>query len=176
LTIDEVKEDVWSNLREGFATSPAGAGMCVRRNVARRFVEWCKINENNKVLGRRGASLSGYEDANLAHCAIDLGLGTGKSTRLRLKHLIPSSRLTLDYFLRHAESDAASLMMFRAIRGLPVKPPKNFFVVWLQWRFFRLVSRQPAETFKILEAYQRGLETGWKLVQKYWADRRLKDV
>lgn len=167
LAILEVKADIWSNLREGFATFPAGAGICIRRQVGLCFVEWCQRNQNSKSLGRKGTSLSGYEDMDLAHCALDLGLGTGRFTRLQLTHLIPASRLTLDYFVRHAEGDAASYMMFRAIRGLPVEKPNASFLATIKRHIHRLLSRKPGELFEIEEAARRGFEKGWKLVNQY---------
>ncbi len=172
LTVVDVKEDVWSNLREGFATIPAGAGLCIRRPVGLRFIEWCRTNRSSKSLGRKGTVLNGYEDVDLAHCALDIGLGTGKSTRLRLTHVIPSSRLTLEYFVRHAEGDAASLMMFRVIRGLPVKQPTVSFMASLKRRLYRLISNKPREFFEIDEAARRGIQKGWKLVNDYREEKK----
>ena len=167
LTVVEVREDIWSNLREGFATIPVGAGMCVRKNVCLRYLERCRNNNNSKALGRKGTGLSGYEEVELAHCAMDLGLGTGKSTRLRLTHLIPASRLTLDYFVRHAEGDAASYTMFRAVRGFPIQEPKPLsFMGKIRWFVHRLKNRVPRERFEIQKAHQRGLVKGYKLAME----------
>lgn len=170
LTIFEVQEDVWSNLRDGFTTVPVGAGMCVRSSVARHFAERSRDDEKRKALGRKGAELMGYEDAELAHCALDLGLGTGRSTRLRLTHLIPNSRLTLDYFIRHAEGDAASLMMFRALRGLPIQEPKPLSAfARFRWKIHRLINRIPGEYMQIQEAHHRGAIRGYERASKYLA-------
>lgn len=172
LTILDVKQDAWGNLREGFDTIPAGAGMCIRKSVGNRFLEWCRINSKSKSLDRIGTALSGYGDADLAHCALDVGLGTGRFARLHLTHLIPASRLTLDYLLRHAEGDAASFMMFRAIRGLPVKKPDFSFRTNVRWRMQQLFSRKPIELVKMREAVRKGTKTGWKLVQQYWQNSK----
>lgn len=167
LTIVTVKEDVWSNLREGFLTMPYGAGMCIRKEVGVHYLEWCRMNRMSNALDRKGDLITGYGDVNLAHCAIDLGLGTGLSTRLHLTHLIPTSRLTLDYLVRHAEGDAASLMMFRAIRGLPVEEPKFSLPKFVMRNIYRLVSSKPREFFKIEDAHLRGLKRGWRMVYDY---------
>jgi glycosyltransferase involved in cell wall biosynthesis len=172
LTIDPVPEDVWSNLREGFVTVPCGAGMCVRKRVAVRYLEWCRTHEMSNALDRVGKVITGYGDMNLAFCAMDIGLGTGKSTRLHLTHLIPSSRLTLDYFVRHAEGDAASLMMFRAIRGLPLKESNQTLFKKIKWQIYKVLSRQPGEIIKIHEAHLRGLRQGLKMVENYQAKKR----
>lgn len=168
LAISTVKEDVWSNLRDGFATIPAGAGLCIRRQVCWHYLEQFRNNADSKMLGRKGTGLSGYEEVEMAHCAIDLGLGAGKSTRLRLTHLVPASRLTLDYFVRHAEGDAASLQMFRAIRGLPVqKPEPSTLISSLRWFLHRLIHHVSREQYEIGKAHRRGLERGYKQAQDY---------
>jgi hypothetical protein len=167
LAILDVKEDVWSNLREGFATIPAGAGMCIRKRVGFRFVEWCQIIGKNKTMDRTGTAISGYGDVDLAHCAMDIGLGTARFTRLSLTHLIPASRLTLDYLLRHAEGDAASFMLFRAIRGLPVQQSNFSFLAEIKWRIHRLLSRKPIEIIKMQEADRKGRKAGWNLAKRY---------
>jgi glycosyltransferase involved in cell wall biosynthesis len=169
LSIDEVREDVWSNLREGFETKPLGAGMCVRKKVGIRYLEWCRANEMSNVLDRKGKGdlIAGYGEMNLALCAIDIGLGTGKSARLRLTHLIPSSRLTLDYFVRHAEGDAASLQMFRAIRGLSLKESRQSLFKTIKWQIYKALSGQPGEILKIREAHLRGVRRGLEMAQDY---------
>lgn len=170
LTVVAVKEDVWSNLKEGFLTTPYGAGLCVRRSVCQRFAE--RFNETSKLLDRKGTGLSGYGDIDLAHCALDIGLGTGISTRLHLTHLIRASRLTMDYFIRHAEGDAASLMMFRAIRGLPVEEPRYSFQARLKRFAHKLLSNKPREFFQIEDAHFRGKQRGWKMIQDYQKSKK----
>jgi hypothetical protein len=170
LTIEEVKEDVWSNFREGYKSIPSGAGMCVRRQVGERYLEWCK-NGSSMALDRSGEGHGGYGDIDQAHCAIDIGLGTGKSTRLNLTHLIPSSRLTLSYFLQKSEEDAVSVMLFRAIRRLPVREPEPTSLIGsLRWFLHRLIHRIPREQYEIQKAHRRGLEKGWKLAQAYFKE------
>lgn len=167
LTIEEVKQDVWSNFREGFQSIPSGAGMCVRRLVGERYRDWCQSG-GSMGLDRYGEGHGGYGDTDQAHCAIDLGLGTGKSTRLKLTHLIPSSRLTLNYFLKRSEEDAASLMLFRAIRGLPIQKPKPPTLIGsIRWFLHRLKHRVPREQYEIQKAHHRGSEKGWQLAQTY---------
>jgi glycosyltransferase involved in cell wall biosynthesis len=166
LTVVEVKTDVWSNLREGYATLPCGAGLCFRRSVGQAYLKRCQSQRDTALTDRKGKSLAGYGDMDLCHSALDLGLGTGKSTKLRLTHLIPASRLTLDYFVRHAEGDAASMLLFRASRGLPITPPRPTSRIGsLRWFFHRLTHHVPREQYEIAKAHQRGLEKGWKIVQ-----------
>ena len=123
-------------------------------------------------MDRTGTTLTGYGDMDLCQCAMDLGLGTGRSTRLKLTHLIPSARLTLDYFVRHAEGDAASMLMYRAGRGLPVQEPKSPALIGsIRWFFHRLIHHMPREQYEIQKAHQRGLVNGWKLAKKLLATK-----
>lgn len=171
LTAFEVKADVWSNLRDSFDTYPVGAGMCVRRAVGRRYVEWCGLNKAGSSLDRSGKGLGGYGDMDLCQCAIDIGLGTGRSTKLKLTHLIPAGRLTLDYFVRHAEGDAASFLMYRAIRGLPIHDLASYsWFKALVWRLHCLKRRIPWEQRQIHAAHLRGLKQGLPPAEKILAE------
>ena len=172
LTVIEVKTGILGNHPEGYnlnpSITPPGAGLCVRRMVAQKYLERCRANTASANLDRSGNGLGGYGDIDLAYCAFDLGLGTGKSPKLSLMHLIPAGRLTLDYFVRHAEGDAASMMLFRASRNLPIQKPRP--MTWLhrvRWFLHRLIHRVPSEQHEIAKAHQRGLEKGWELVQNY---------
>lgn len=168
LTVLDVKEEVWSNLREGYATVPCGAGLCVRRTVAQKYLERCRENPISIKLDRDGKGLGGYGDIDLAYCALDLGLGTCRTPRLWVTHLIPAGRLTLDYFVRHAESDAASMMLFRASRRLPIQKPKPLSSLGkLRLFLHRVKQRVPRERYEIQKAYQRGLEKGYEMAAEY---------
>ncbi|MCE0483875.1 MAG: glycosyltransferase family 2 protein [Methylacidiphilales bacterium] len=176
LTIVEVREEVWSNLREGFATVPCGAGLCVRREVCQRYLEWCRTHEMSYALDRIGNLVTGYGDINLVYCSFDLGMGTGQTTRLHLTHLIPASRLTLDYFLRQAEGDALSLMMFRALRGLRLEDPRLSLEQKVKLLLRKAFSKQPPEMLKIYDAHQRGLEKGYRIAQEYLRSGKKDDA
>lgn len=164
LTVVDVREDVWSNLREGFDTKPAGAGICIRARVAQHYLKRCNASKSHSTLGRKGTGLGGYEDMEIAQCAIDLGLGTARSTKLKLTHLIPQSRLTVDYFVRHAEGDAASYLAYRFIRGLPYRHlARHSWYQSLVWRLHCWKRRVPREQRLIHAAHLRGLRKGLEI-------------
>src|SRR5215813_5198324 len=104
LSIREFSRDAWSNLPRLAATMPYGAGLCVRRKVALRYVELHECGRRSLQFDRRGKSLLSGGDNDLAACACDLGLGVGIVSSLKLTHLIPPERLTLDYLTRLAEA------------------------------------------------------------------------
>ena len=126
LAIVSIEKDIWSNLTETLITSPCGAGMCVRKTVADTYQKSCSLAKNRLDLDRKGKSLMSCGDSDLALTACDLGLGMGRFTRLNLTHIIPASRLTLDYLGRLAEDMTYSHGVLQAFRRLKrVHPPRR---------------------------------------------------
>jgi len=103
LVIREFDTDRWSNLPRLAETMPCGAGLCVRREVAERYLQLHDCGERDFQFDRMGDSLVSGGDNDLAACACDVGLGVGLITSLQLTHLIPSERLSLNYLSRLAE-------------------------------------------------------------------------
>jgi glycosyltransferase involved in cell wall biosynthesis len=119
LAIREFAKDRWAN----FPTDeivPYGAGLCVRRVVAERYATTVPADPVRLELGRKGTSLSGCEDADIAFTACDLGLGIGLFASIRLSHIIPPSRLRAEYLARIMEGSNYSGTMLKLARGLPV--------------------------------------------------------
>lgn len=116
LAIREVERDAWSNIYWEANTTPVGAGLCVRRHVA---LEYLRLNDDGLRrfrMDRAGQSLVSGGDNDLAACAIDLGLSCGVISSLKLRHLIPSERLSEDYLLRLVEGVAYSSIILRSFR------------------------------------------------------------
>jgi glycosyltransferase involved in cell wall biosynthesis len=103
LAIRHVSCDVWSNLPRLAQTMPCGAGLCVRRAVAVRYVEKHYSGERKIYLDRVGTSLISGGDNDLAATSCELGFGVGLFKSLHLQHLIPPERLTLSYLSKLAE-------------------------------------------------------------------------
>jgi glycosyltransferase involved in cell wall biosynthesis len=118
LAIYDVPQDVWGKLPYHYEILPAGAGMCVRRDVAREYVRQASGHDAAESLDRNGSQLGGHGDRHIAYCAYDLNYGTGRFSDLRLTHIIDKGRLTLDYFVRQAEDNAYSGVMFKAMKGV----------------------------------------------------------
>jgi hypothetical protein len=108
LAIRELDRDYWCNLGGLSPALPCGAGLCVRRRVAADYLQKTDTSTFRTLLGRSGVSLSAGEDSDLAQCAVDMGLGTGCFTSLKLVHLIPERRLTPDYIVRLCAGFAAA--------------------------------------------------------------------
>jgi len=83
---------------------PWGAGMCVRKKIATSWAESLRENAAARSLGRRGTSLAGGEDCDLALTSFQHGLAVGHFFCLVLTHLIPARRLEKDYLLKLSRS------------------------------------------------------------------------
>jgi glycosyltransferase involved in cell wall biosynthesis len=118
LVIRQFDEDVWSNLPRLPDSMPCGAGLCVRRDVALRYLYLHESGKRSFQFDRTGDTLFSGGDNDLAACACDIGLGLGLVAALKLQHLIPPQRLTADYISRLAEGIAFSSTLLDAERGI----------------------------------------------------------
>jgi glycosyltransferase involved in cell wall biosynthesis len=122
LAVDELDRDYCSNVAGWSRATPYGAGMCVRRSVAETYAAATEIHRIRNLLDRTSTTVASGGDSDLAWTAIDLGMGTGRFTSLRLTHLIPKQRLTEDYIIKLYASFAYSKVVLDSLRS--VSPPK----------------------------------------------------
>lgn len=122
LGLREFNKDKWSNLLHQHETTPCGAGLCVRKVVADRYVEMLINNPQRQALDRKGKELSSCGDTDLAFTSCDIGLGTGLFKNLKLTHLIPASRFEKKYFMRLVEGITYSHTILDSIRGHQPSP------------------------------------------------------
>jgi glycosyltransferase involved in cell wall biosynthesis len=160
LVIREFDRDVWSNLPRLPASMPCGAGLCVRRAVAERYLHLHVSGQRALQLDRTGSSLLSGGDNDLAACACDLGLGLGLVSDLRLTHLIPPERLTADYLARLAEGIFYSAVLIAYLRS-SVDELRSYRVRWIE-RLRVLLKRQPHR--RIHAAGLRGRDRGLRFL------------
>jgi glycosyltransferase involved in cell wall biosynthesis len=98
LSIRRVTGAKWANF--GNECVPCGAGLCVRARVARAYAANTSGSEIRRNLGRRGGSLTGGEDLDLAMTSYDMGMGVGLFGELVMTHLIDKRRLSPQYLHR----------------------------------------------------------------------------
>jgi glycosyltransferase involved in cell wall biosynthesis len=98
LAIRSVTGTKWANF--GIGCVPYGAGLCVARKVAQTYAANTKSSEIRRCLGRRGGSLVGGEDLDLAMTSYNLGMGVGLFEELVVTHLIDKRRLSPQYLHR----------------------------------------------------------------------------
>jgi glycosyltransferase involved in cell wall biosynthesis len=165
LALYTVTRDGWGNIRD-VRLSPFGAGLVIRRHVGELYIKRAQEKSNMMRLGRTGKRLYGYEDSEIVECARKSGAGSGRFAALQLTHLIPRERLTLDYFLRHAEDDAYSHVFFREQNGLesvapPPSGPRKLILLAKS-----LLHGDPPEHRQIDRARWRGYERGIRAWQE----------
>ena len=154
LAVNRAPRDRWSNQLFDYAATPPTAGMCVRAPVARGYAERVKNDPRRRALGRNGAALTACEDHDLAFTAIELGLGIGVFTELRITHLMPAARVQEPYLLRLVEGHAYSAVLLHALWTGRVEPPARGALAWL--RAFRLRRSLNPIDRKIHDARHRG--------------------
>lgn len=123
LAIREFDRDKWSNLLHQNETTPCGAGLCIRKVVANKYLKLAHNDPKRMNLGRKGAVILSGEDIDLAYTSSDLGLGMGLFTSLKLMHLMPASRLSEDYLLKVVKGSTYSQVILDSLRG--IIPPKR---------------------------------------------------
>lgn len=116
----------WSNISDDWGSTPIGAGLVVRRNVAQLYLETTINSSVAQGLGRIGRDgLGGGEDEDLVEGALKLGYGKGVFPELCLTHIIPSFRLELKYLLRLLEQTARTTTLLSYKNQKPFQRNSN---------------------------------------------------
>ena len=135
-----VEREIWSNDPQSARIYPCGAGMALTRKVASEYSVQIERDPIRDQLGRRGASLASAEDCDICFTAGALALGVGVFPSLRLKHLIPASRLTQSYMVRLSEEICFSGCILEYIWKGKVPPRRTIGWYFDCWRRHRKLS------------------------------------
>jgi glycosyltransferase involved in cell wall biosynthesis len=124
--IRSVPKSVWSSNPSDFSCMPMGAGLCVTRAVAEKYLELiAKLNVNELVDRREQHLFSGGDDL-FSWAAAWAGHGFGIFPEMRVRHLMLAKRLNQTYFRRltkdHRFSHGVLLYLLTGAR------PKRFTV------------------------------------------------
>lgn len=170
LALKKLDKDKWSNIWPS-ETTPCGAGLVIRKEVGDKYAELLSKNPERKKLGRTGNLLLGAEDIDIAATAVDIGLGTGQFVCLKLVHIIPASRLELNYLLSLVEGSAFSKTLLENFRSKPetltLPPPKNK-ITWIDkiTNKYRKFNRQNIDK-QFQSAMQRGRNKAIELIKSF---------
>jgi hypothetical protein len=169
IAVKDCKELVWSNEPFHEASSPIGAGMCIRKAVAQRYADILDNDPVRQNLGPRDGLLARCEDIDMALTAIDMGLGVGRFPELVLTHVIPQGRMTEAYILKLAEESQISSFLLRKIRRRPYQP---YFSGSLLKRFAKWVRlwTLPRMDRRIRQALIRGERKGRRMAAELLAE------
>lgn len=156
LAIREFNEDKWSNLVNQYETTPCGAGMCIRRNVAEYYIKLVKNDPIRITMDREGNKLISYGDSDMAFTACDMGYGIGLFTGLKLKHLMPKERFREEYLLKLVEACSYSQVIVESYRGkIPDMNRSWQSKIADIYRYLRMSSREK----RFHNAHNKGLKS-----------------
>lgn len=120
---------------------PVGAGMSIRSNIAAVYRARVEKDDFSKDLGRKGNSLSGSEDTDMAYTTVELGYACACSDRLKFLHIVPRHRLEFDYMVRllyTSQYCAARLLIHRGWKKqVPLNPRTPLFYARHVWEEYR---------------------------------------
>lgn len=159
LVIEKLTTCYWAKLPVGTAALPPGAGMVVRRKQALHYRDLVLHDPVRQALGPNGGPANGGEDSDMALCAFELGLGTGRFPELELTHLVPARKLTLPYLESLYGAFGYSGAILKAVHfknqvilERQQTTPLRFWLMWL----FLLVSGKSRVERRIRLAMEKG--------------------
>jgi glycosyltransferase involved in cell wall biosynthesis len=164
LAVRTVSRIVFSNLYI-WNTTPTGAGMVVRKNVADCFIANVRGSKISKMLGRRGNNLMSGEDNEISYTAIDMGFACGLFPQLSLIHIIPNSRLQPTYLLKLSKYIAASTILLNSLRPETIT-------------YNSMVSIRPMinELKRILRFEKLSMKSFWFEWRRFWNIRNAEKL
>jgi glycosyltransferase involved in cell wall biosynthesis len=98
-SVSVMKHIGYLGIRPYSNAAPVGAGMCVRSFVARAYIKQYQQSPIT-LTDRKGVELSSHGDTEICLVAHKMGYEIGTFPEMRLLHLIPSERVSEDYFAR----------------------------------------------------------------------------
>lgn len=137
LAVNPIERERWSNALYDYAATPCGAGMAVRTDILRHWVDLTLRDERRRSLGRHTDKLTSCEDFDIAFTAIDLGYGTGVFSCLKIRHFIPAGRVQLDYLRRLVEGHGYSSVLLHSFRGPVRASARGPLARFRRWRYLR---------------------------------------
>jgi glycosyltransferase involved in cell wall biosynthesis len=106
-----VETAMWSNDPDHTPSTPWGGGMCVRRAVADAYLAQTAANPRRLQLDPMGDQPGYGGDTDLSYTGCSIGLGMGVFPQLKITHLIPARRCSIEYLLRNLEAHEFSHWM-----------------------------------------------------------------
>jgi glycosyltransferase involved in cell wall biosynthesis len=116
-----LERDLWSNILDDNRTMPFGAGMCLRQEVVRAYLDQVDRDPRRLVLGRAGNRFLTGEDIDLNFVAVRAGYGTGLFRALSLVHFIPPERMNPEHVIRYRAGNAYSMVILHFLHFGQIK-------------------------------------------------------
>jgi len=142
----KLEGDVWSNDTDHYASTPWGAGLCVRRPVLENHRDKVNANPLRRHLDPTPGRMGFGGDTDLVNTACAMGYGKGVFERLRIDHLIPVGRCSDEYFLQSAEARGYSAVLHGFLDEGVARPPRSDIRFWvltlMRWPRMRRLERK----------------------------------
>jgi hypothetical protein len=106
-------------------STPWGAGLCVRREVAAAYVAALAADPLKGQLDLRGDLRLSGGDTDIAYTGCRLGFTKGVFARLTLQHLIPAGRCSAESLCRTAEGRGYSEVLHHLVLHGRLPPPET---------------------------------------------------
>jgi GT2 family glycosyltransferase len=139
---------------------PYGAGMCIRRSIAKTYVDTCATSQVAVSLDRNGSDLLSGGDIDLALHACNKGYLAGVLPELELIHIIPKTRLDHGYLIKIAAGHAASSYLLSKIWNFK-QYPENPLIKWGRHWKNRIKAKGLARKILVAE-YRAEKEASYK--------------
>lgn len=128
--------------------APIGAGLVIRREAMQAWAQLTAQDPERQTFGRTGASLTSGEDNDISLTLLNSGWKLAYLPALRLTHLIPSNRVTLDYQCRITRAATRDFIRVLTLHHVSPWPPIPRWTVPLRqlkaWFTHRAWSSHPA--------------------------------
>ena len=125
LTLREFSTDIWSNDIHHHASTPWGAGLCIRRTVCDAYQRRLAAQAARLELDLQGNTLVYGGDTDIAYTGCGMGLGKGVFTRLHITHLIPKRRCDRAFLRRAIEGQGYSEILHGWLNDGVVRNPRR---------------------------------------------------
>lgn len=126
-----LEHPLWSNVQDHYESTPWGAGMCLRRNVADRYRRRLVEEPDRARLDPCGREMRFGGDTDLVAAALLLGLGKGVFPTLSLTHLIPARRCDPAFLERCLEAHGYSATLHGWLDHGHPTPPRTDLRFWV---------------------------------------------
>jgi len=154
----------WASYSGNNDVLPPSAGLFAKSQLVGRFVESFSANPLRQTLGAKGETLLRGEDTDFALFALRHGYNVARMNKLRLTHIIPAERLTVEYMARHLRGSATSRVIVNSLNGLPL-PARPGFIQALKHRW--QILRLPEPQARFFAAELKGRREGLKIIERY---------
>jgi len=149
-----VDAPVWSNVQNHHSSTPWGAGLCVRREVAVAYLQRLEAEPDRRELDPVGSQMRFGGDTDMVYTGLEMGYGKGVFPELSLTHLIPPGRCKPDYLERALEGHGYSSGLHIWLDSGRAERPRSDLRFWLG-EALRWPRYSPAERMR-RRAWRRG--------------------